>query len=114
MLRDEATLLDINRSARLVREFAEGLEFERFQQDVKTQSAVIHQLLIVGEAAKRLSAQFRSKYVDIPWSKVAGMRDKLIHAYDEVDLEEVWRTVEHDIPELIEQIGPLLSGVGDT
>ena len=114
MQRDTESLLDIDRAARLAREFTEGLDFERFRRDVKTQSAVIHQLLILGEAAKRLSAKFRLEHTNIPWSKAAGMRDKLVHAYDEVDLEEVWGTVKRDIPELIEQVALLLRDTRDS
>lgn len=59
MSRDRATLLDILKAARLTVEFREGLEKRAFLADPKTQSAVLHQLLILGEAAKRLSAEFR-------------------------------------------------------
>jgi uncharacterized protein with HEPN domain len=54
------------------------------------QSAIIRQLEIIGEATKHLSAAFRGNHPDIPWQKMAGMRDILIHAYDAVDLDEVW------------------------
>lgn len=82
-----------------------------FLGDVKTQSAVLHQLLILGEAAKRLSNDFRSSHPEVPWPLVAGMRDKLIHEYNEVDLHEVWRTTQRDIPDLLRIIDPLLSGL---
>jgi uncharacterized protein with HEPN domain len=55
----------------------------------KTQSAVLHQLLVIGEAVKRLSQDFRRDHPEIPFALIAGMRDKLIHEYDDVDLEEV-------------------------
>lgn len=108
MPRDETTILDVARAAKAAREFAAGMNREAFLADAKTQSAVLHQLLILGEAVKRLSAEFRSAHAHIPWSLVAGMRDKLIHAYDEVDLEEVWNTVDRDIPQLIVNLEPLL------
>lgn len=69
-----------------------------FLHDVKTQSAVLHQLLILGEAVKRLSKEFHASHPEIPWSLIAGMRDKLIHKYNEVDLNEVWRTIQRDVP----------------
>jgi uncharacterized protein with HEPN domain len=75
---------------------------------VKTQSAVLHQLLVLGEAVKRLSGDFRDAHPEVPWRLIAGMRDKLIHHYDSVDLDEVWRVAERDIPYLAEQIVPLL------
>ncbi len=76
--------------------------------DTKTQSAIEHQLMVMGEAVKRLSPEYRERYSEIPWSLVAGMRDKLIHGYDIVDVEEVWKTASDDIPELPDHIEPLL------
>jgi uncharacterized protein with HEPN domain len=108
MPRDEAVLLDIARAARLMLEFKEGMGKIAFLQDLKTQSAVLHQLMVMGEAAKRLSLDFRAKHPEIPWPLIAGMRDNLIHGYDIVDLDEVWRTAETDVPELLHLIEPLL------
>lgn len=82
MRRDEATLLDIAKAARLVMTFTQGMAKEEFLNDLKTQSAVLYQLLVLGEAVKRLSREFRAQYPDIPWSLIAGMRDHLIHGYD--------------------------------
>ncbi len=108
MSRDHSTILDIARAARLAADFVKGMDRAAFLKDVKTQSAVLHQLLILGEAVKRLSAEFRSDHDDIPWSLIAGMRDKLIHAYDEVDLKEVWKTIDRDISDLLVNVDPLL------
>jgi uncharacterized protein with HEPN domain len=108
MQRDEATLLDIARSARLVLAFIRGLTKAAFLDDLKTQSAVLHQLMIIGEAVKRLSHEFRMQYPDTPWSLIVGMRDHLIHAYDAVDLDEVWKTTTTDVPDLLATIEPLL------
>ena len=98
---DEATALDLVRAARLVVAFRADLDKPAFLTDLKTQSAILHQLLIVGEATKRLSDEFRTRHAAIPWKLMAGMRDKLIHAYDAVDLEEVWKTAAIDIPRLL-------------
>jgi len=108
MERDEATLLDIARAARFVLEFKAGMDKAAFFEDFKTQSAVLHQLMVVGEAVKRLSDEFRSRHPQVPWALIAGMRDQLIHGYDIVDLEEVWRTAEIDVLSLLSQIEPLL------
>jgi uncharacterized protein with HEPN domain len=110
MERDLATLLDIARAARLVVEFTRGMDKPVFLEDFKTQAAVLHELMVVGEAVKRLSSEFCARHPQIPWTLMAGMRDKLIHGYDIVDLEEVWRTVEVDVPVLRAQIEPLLPG----
>lgn len=110
MPRDDAVLLDIAQAARLVVEFIRGMDQETFLDDVKTQSAVLHQLLILGEAVKRLSPEFRAGHPEIPWSMIAGMRDRLIHKYNAVDLGEVWRTLQRDVPELLRRLEPLLPG----
>lgn len=106
--RDEAILLDIARAAHLVSDFKSNMDKKTFLQDIKTQSAILHQLMIMGEAVKRISENFRFQHPEIPWTLVAGMRDKLIHGYDIVDLDRVWKTANSDIPELLDQIRPLL------
>ena len=107
MPRDDATLLDILRAARLAVAFKGDLDQSAFLNDLKTQSAILHQLLVLGEAVKRLSEEFRTRHSAMPRRMMAGMRDKLIHAYDAVDLDEVWRTVSIDIPHLITLLAPL-------
>ena len=114
MQRDESAILDIARSARLVLEFTRGMGFAGFQNDEKTGSAVLHQLMVIGEAVKRLSSEFRQAHKEVPWTVMAGMRDKLIHAYDEVDVEEVWRTVTRDIPDLLAYMRRQLPQVGES
>ncbi|MBC7225629.1 MAG: DUF86 domain-containing protein [Thermoflexales bacterium] len=108
MHRDEVTLLDIARAARLIMGFVADMAKENFLDDIKTQSAVLYQLLVIGEAVKRLSREFRDQHSDIPWSLIAGMRDHLIHGYDIVDWEEVWKTATKDVPDLLEKVEPLL------
>jgi uncharacterized protein with HEPN domain len=75
--RDEAHLLDIARAAHLAIEFKGGADKAEFLEDAKTQSAVLHQLLIIGEAVKRLSPEFRAAHAEVPWKLIAGTRDKL-------------------------------------
>ena len=100
MLRDDATLLDIRYASHLTLDSIKNLSETEFLADLKTQSAVLHQLMVIGEAVKRLSKDFRNKYPEIPWLLIAGMRDKLIHGYDVVDLDSVWKTATEDIPKL--------------
>lgn len=107
MPRDDAHVLDILKAARLAIEFKGSADKAAFLADAKTQSAVLHQLLVIGEAVKRLSPEFRAAHSEVPWRLIAGARDKLIHFYAGVDLEEVWKMVTSDLPELIRLIEPL-------
>lgn len=71
-----------------------------FFADLKTQSAVVRQLEIIGEAVKQLSAELTTANPHVPWRQIAGTRDRLIHAYFRVDLDAVWAMVEQDLPTL--------------
>ena len=104
MSRDKALIADITHASQLVLGFCANYSKSEFFDDQKTQSAVLHQLLIIGEAVKNLSAEFRTTHKQIPWKLIAGMRDKMIHEYNDVDLDEVWSTIKRDIPHLIEQL----------
>ncbi len=108
MSRDDASLLDIAKAARQIALFLVNVSEVDFISDAKTQSAVLYQLLVIGEAVKRLSDRFRNHHTAIPWSLIAGMRDHLIHAYDTVDWDEVWRTATVDVAHPLDEIIPLL------
>ena len=74
--------------------------FEEFAGDFRIHFAVVRALEIIGEAAKRLPSDLRDQYPAIPWKAMAGMRDRIIHGYDRVDLEMVWNVVRQDIPSI--------------
>lgn len=76
--------------------------------NVPIQDAVIRRLEIIGEAVKNLPADFKRKYPDTPWQKIAGLRDKLIHGYFGIDLELVWEIVQKNLPSFKEQIEKIL------
>ena len=107
MPKDSAVVLDMIRAARLTCDFSAGLTKDAFVTDVKTQSAVLHQLLVLGEAAKRISGSFRGEHPEIEWKPIAGMRDKVIHDYDDVDVDQVWQTVTNDLPALLVKLRAL-------
>jgi len=108
MLRDNASLLDIATAGQLVLQFAQGLNREQLELDLLRQSAILYQITIMGEATKRLSREFREQHPDVPWDDVARMRDVIAHQYDRLDLDIVWQVIQRNIPELLNQIMPLL------
>jgi uncharacterized protein with HEPN domain len=80
--------------------FVKDMEYDVFLRDKKTIYAVNRALEIIGEATKNIPASVKKRYPQIPWKKMAGMRDKVIHEYFGVDLKRVWSTVKKDIPNL--------------
>jgi uncharacterized protein with HEPN domain len=84
------------------------MTFTQFQSDDKTSSAVIRKFEIIGEATKNIPNSIREKHSHIPWKDIAGMRDRLIHAYSEVDLKLVWMTIKKRLPELKSVIEEIL------
>lgn len=108
MWRDAVSLLDMLKAARKVVEYATGLDESSFMASSRDQDAILRQLTIVGEAAKRVSEEFRTSHPEVPWRRVAGFRDVVVHDYFKVDIEEVWRIVQGDVPSLIAVIEPLI------
>ena len=80
----------------------------RFLRDVMVQDAVVRNLEVIGEAAKRIEDACRTAHPEIPWRTLGGMRDVLIHQYEGVDPEKVWAIVEQDLPPLKQAIAALL------
>ncbi len=108
MTRDPAHLLDMLNEARLVQRFARDMDRDALDRDTLRQYAIVHSIMIIGEAARRVSQEFRDEHPEIPWKDIVGMRSQIIHDYDEVDLNIVWRVIQTGIPELISLIDPLV------
>lgn len=79
-------------------EFTSGTDENAFLADAQLQDAVIRNFEVIGEATKQLPTELTQRYPDIEWKKMAGMRDKLIHDYIDVDLWAVWDTVQNVLP----------------
>lgn len=108
MWRDDATLLDIAQAARRIVSFVRGVDEASFAANAEKHWAVVAQPLVIGEAVTRLSPEFRSSHPEIEWAKIAGMRNRLIHGYDKIRWDLVWRTATEAVPQLLEQTEPLL------
>ena len=85
---------------------AEGKQ--AFLVDPRTQDAVIRNLEVVGEAVKNLSERLKTHHSAIPWKRIAGMRDKMIHEYFGVNLQLVWDAIEQEVPRLQQKIAAIL------
>ncbi len=81
-----------------IADFTKGMTWEEFRQDKKTINAVVRSLEVIGEASKRISQDIKTRYPDVPWKYMAGMRDKLIHEYFGIDLDIIWAVIRQEIP----------------
>jgi uncharacterized protein with HEPN domain len=89
-------------------EFTAGLTYDAFTRDRKTTNAVVRSLEVLGEAAKRIPDSLRAKAAEMPWKRMAGMRDKLIHEYSGVDLGIVWTVIKEELPPVRSSVQRLL------
>ncbi|MGB3565228.1 MAG: DUF86 domain-containing protein [Thermoanaerobaculia bacterium] len=109
MPRDHSLYLeDIRDAAEQIQVYVEGLEYDQFIADQRTADAVVRNLEIIGEAVKRLPPEVTDAREDVDWSRIAGLRDILIHAYFKVDLEMVWDIIKNKLPSLQDAVTGLL------
>ena len=102
--KDQVYLEHILESITKIESFTKGISRFDFDRNVMIQDAIIRHIEIIGEATKKISNEFSQIHKEIPWSEMAGMRNKLIHDYMDVDLDVVWKTIEVDLPLLKELI----------
>lgn len=109
MPRDQQSLIDIADSISLIFEYLDATTWSQFVDNSKDQDAVIRRLTIIGEATKRLSHELRDRHPEIPWKKMAGLRDVVVHQYDEIDLDILREIVDVNLPEIFRLLQPLLT-----
>jgi uncharacterized protein with HEPN domain len=95
-------------AAREIEEFIKGVSYDEFVLQKPLRYAIERQIIVIGEAAKRMSDTFKKVHPEIPWSSIVGQRNVLAHEYGEVLLERVWLVATERIPELIHLLEPLI------
>jgi uncharacterized protein with HEPN domain len=88
--------------------YLQGVTEEYFHISIEKQDLVVRRLEIIGEAAKNLPADFRNKHAEIPWKRMAGLRDIVIHQYFGINFDTIWDTVVYALPPLKKQIEQLI------
>ncbi|HUT71488.1 MAG TPA: DUF86 domain-containing protein [Desulfatiglandales bacterium] len=100
---------DIIAAIKAIEQFVEGLSLSEFKDDDRTSSAVIRKFEIIGEAAKHIPESVKGTYPDVPWKRMAGMRDRLIHGYFGIDYQLVWDAIQLELPELKPRLKKILT-----
>ena len=106
--RDRGSLLDILEQIRIIGEHLNGITLDTFLTDVLRQDAVLRRIEIIGEAATRLSSNFRDAHPEVEWRVIRDMRNFLIHVYDMVNYNKVWETVQNDLEPLKQAVEKIL------
>ncbi len=82
-------------------QFVEGISYEDFLSDPKTQKAVTWNIMVIGEAAQHVPMEIEAAYPQLPWPQMRGIRHHIVHGYDQVDLKIVWNVVQVELPPLV-------------
>jgi uncharacterized protein with HEPN domain len=102
-MKDEQKLQDILDAIQRIENYSVST-YEEFQKDSKTQNAILYNLIIIGEAASRISEQLIENHPDVPWSSMIGTRNIIVHGYDQVKLQIVWEILQRDLTNLKSEI----------
>lgn len=106
---DDVRLRHILDAAREAIAFSHNRSREDLHRDRMLNLSIVHLLEVIGEAARGVSSAFRASQPEIPWEKMVGMRDRLIHGYFDINLDVVWETVTKDLPPLVALLERLLA-----
>ncbi len=105
---------DILESVKLIEKYIGNTSKKNFGKNQKLKDSVIRRLEIIGEAVKSIPDDFKEKYAEVPWKKIAGLRDILTHAYFGIDLNITWDIIKKDLPALKEKILDIKNKLGKT
>ena len=108
MSRNQESLIDISNAIQRILRYSQNLTRQELELNDEKQSAMLYQITIIGEATKRLSLEFRQANPDIPWREMAGMRDVIVHEYDQLDLDVIWDVIHNKLSSLLRQISALI------
>jgi uncharacterized protein with HEPN domain len=107
--RDRESLEDMLRAARRILEYARDTTRDTLATVPMRLDAVLYEIVVLGEAARRLSEDLRERHADVPWRDIIGMRSVVTHGYDQIDDDELWQVIDHDLPELIAKLEAILN-----
>jgi len=110
MRQESELLLDILESIQHIEKYAAQGK-KTFQNNELVQAWFVRHLQIIGEAARKLPAEFKEEHPEVPWTKIIGMRHILVHQYFEIDVDLVWTLVEHHLPQLKRQVESMRKGL---
>jgi uncharacterized protein with HEPN domain len=102
-MKDKNKLRDILDAIEAIEDYKVS-SYDEFLADTKTQDAILFNLIIIGEAANQVSDEFREQHHNIPWSSLIGTRNIIVHGYDQIKLQIVWKILQHDIGSLKSEI----------
>jgi uncharacterized protein with HEPN domain len=105
---ETAWLVDIAAACERIAGYLRGVDKSAFLANSEKRYAVYAQLIIIGEAASRFRPEYRDAHPTIPWRKMIGMRNRIVHEYDSIDWNIVWETATMHIPELLSALQPFL------
>lgn len=109
--RDLSYLADMEEAIQRILAYTEGLAYPDFLEHELVQDAVLRNIQVIGQATKKLSEELRQSYPAVPWREIAGMRDKVVHDYFEVNYATVWDVIQQDLPALLPQIQDILQTI---
>ena len=104
-------VIDIHSEIIRIQEFTDGMDYDAFLSDIRTNYAVMKALENMGEAAKKIPESLRSKYPEIPFREMAGMRDVVTHNYDGISYDMIWEVIKKEIPKLIPELEIMIDSI---